>query len=424
MNGQIQGGDMVQVDFARLKKVADQVDALQQGQLLGKFQPTRIPKIDFPTTPLSVSSFEAGVSPDCTYRLISAALEEAKHTLLVYVYEIHADYMVELVKKAHEKGAKIRLMYDRGGTHPEEREVLDALEDDGFEVRPAPSSGGRGVFTVCHQKFVVIDGKTVVVESANWAKTSIPLIEQGDPFKKGNREWMLRMDDAEISKFFTSVFDADWNIPDLGGPGALVSVDEDDIVEALMVPAELVSYPQKVFEIDKFDGSVDVMPIFSPDNYFDVISDRLEKAEESIILQQQYILAGDKVDDLLQIVAERRDKGVDVRIMASATFPKNWNLTVETLDAVGLKDCLKALNLKFFTHLHNKGVIVDRTHVAVSSTNWSANSITKAREAGVLLTSKHLAGYYAKVFDEDWDEGIAADDVKKKLLEVSGGEIV
>jgi cardiolipin synthase A/B len=69
-------------------------------------------------------------------------------------------------------------------------------------------------------------------------------------------------------------------------------------------------------------------------------------------------------------------------------------------------------------------VIVDRTHVAVSSTNWSANSITKAREAGVLLTSKDLAGYYASVFDEDWQEGIAADDVRKRLLDVGRGDIV
>jgi phosphatidylserine/phosphatidylglycerophosphate/cardiolipin synthase-like enzyme len=418
------GGVMAKIDFARLKKVADQVDEIQQGQLLGKFRPDRIPKINFPAAPFSCSAFEAAVSPDCTYRLISAALEETKHTLLVYVYEIHAEYMVDLVKQAHANGAKIRLMYDHGGTHAEERDVLDELADDGFEVKPAPSSGGRGVFTVCHQKFIVIDGKTVVVESANWAETSIPLVEDGDPFKKGNREWMLRVDDNEVAKFFTSVFDADWNIPDLGGPGELVSVDEDDIVEAMMVPAELVARPQKVFDIDKFEGATDVMPIFSPDNYFDVVSQLLEKAKESIILQQQYVLAGDKVDDLLQIVVDRREKGVDVRIMASATFPKNWNLTVETLDAVGLKDCLKALNLKFFTHLHNKGVIVDRTHVAISSTNWSANSIMKAREAGVLLTSKHLAGYYANVFDEDWNEGIAVDDVKKKLLEVGGGEIV
>src|SRR5690348_14812063 len=113
---------MPKIDFARLKKVADQVDALQQGQQLGKFRPNRIPPINLPAAPLRCSSFQAGVSPDCTYRLISAALEEAEETLLVYVYEIHADYMVDLVKQAHGKGVKIRLMYDKGGTHAEQRD--------------------------------------------------------------------------------------------------------------------------------------------------------------------------------------------------------------------------------------------------------------------------------------------------------------
>jgi cardiolipin synthase len=424
-NGKVFQGrkTMVSIDFARLKKVADEVDALQGGQELGRFTPERMPVINLPPAPLPGSAFRAAVSPDCTYRLISAALKEAKKTLLVYVYEIHAAYMVALVTEAHARGTKIRLMYDRGGTHADERDVIEALAEPGFEIKTAPSSGGRSVFTVCHQKFVVIDGKTVVVESANWAETSIPLIEEGDPFKKGNREWMLRIDDDAIAKFFTSVFDADWNIVDLGVPGGLVA-DEQDEVAGLMVPAELVGKPQKTFDIHEFGGVADVMPIISPVNYFEEVSKLLDAATQSIILQQQYVLAGDKVDDLLQIVAAKKDAGVEVRIMASATFPKNWNLTVETLDAVGLKDNLKALNLKFFTHLHNKGVIVDRTHVAVSSTNWSANSITKAREAGVLLTSKDLAGYYASVFDEDWQEGIAADDVRKRLLDVGRGDIV
>jgi len=414
---------MVNIDFARLKKVADEVDVLQGGQELGTFRPERMPVIDLPAAPFSGSSFHAAVSPDCTYRLLSAALKEARHTLLVYVYEIHADYLVELVTDAHARGTKVRLMYDRGGTHPEQREVLEGLATAGLEVKTAPSSGGRSVFTVCHQKFVVIDGKTVVVESANWAATSIPLIEEGDPFKKGNREWMLRIDDGQIAKFFTSLFDADWNIEDLGVPGGLVADELEDLT-GLMVPAELVATPQKTFDIHAFGGAAEVMPIISPINYFEEVSKLLDAATESIILQQQYVLAGNRVDDLLQILAAKKDAGVEVRIMASATFPKNWNLTVETLDAVGLKDNLKALNLKFFTHLHNKGVIVDRKHVAVSSTNWSANSITKAREAGVLLTSKDLAEYYASVFDEDWQEGIAADDVKKRLLDVGTGAIV
>ena len=53
----------------------------------------------------------------------------------------------------------------------------------------------------------------------------------------------------------------------------------------------------------------------------------------------------------------------------------NWELSADSLDAYNLKDCLRAMNLKYFTHLHNKGVLIDRRIAVVSSTNWSENSI-------------------------------------------------
>jgi phosphatidylserine/phosphatidylglycerophosphate/cardiolipin synthase-like enzyme len=310
-------------------------------------------------------------------------------------------------------------MYDHSGTHAADREVLEELP---ISLKVAPSSGGRGVFTVCHQKFVVADGKTVVVESANWAKTSIPLIEEGDPYKKGNREWLVRIDDSDVAAFFTGLFDADWNIPDLGEAQGLVPTREEQ--PGILVPAELAAQPKKTFDLFSEEQAVEMTPVISPVNYFEAVAALLDTAKTSIDLQQQYIIAGDKVDDLLEIVANKREKGCTVRIIVSPTFPKAWNATVETLDAVGLKDCLKALNLKYFTHCHNKGVIVDRKQVVVSSTNWSANSITKAREAGLIINSPDVAGYYAGVFDEDWTEGIDGDEVRKRLVDIGTDEIL
>jgi phosphatidylserine/phosphatidylglycerophosphate/cardiolipin synthase-like enzyme len=410
---------MANIDRARLARIAAEVSTIQGAQALGTFRPERMPQIPLPAAPFRSSGSVSAVSPDCSYRLLSDVLNSAERTLLIYVYEIAADYLIDLVTKAHDRGVDIRLMYDHGGTHAADREVLEALP---VSVKPAPSFGGRGVFTVCHQKFVVADGKTVVVESANWAKTSIPEIEPGDPYKKGNREWLIRIDDRDVAGFFTGLFDADWNIPDLGVGAGLVA----PLVEppGLMVPAELAATPQQTFDLFPFSQQVELMPIISPINYFDAVDDLLQSATSSIDLQQQYITAGDKVDDLLETVAKRRDAGCTIRIIVSPAFPKAWNATVDTLDAVGLKDCLKALNLRYFTHCHNKGVIVDRKKVVVSSTNWSANSITKAREAGLIVGSPDVTKYYAGVFDEDWAEGIAADDVKKRLLDVGTDEII
>ena len=133
------------IDFARLKRIADEVDQLQAAQGLGKFDPGRQPNIVFPTQPWLCTALDAAVSPDCSYRLIEAAINESQSKLLVYVYEISADYLIDLLTKAKERGVGIRLMYDAGGTRKDAQETLQGL---GFPVKPAPSSGGRSVFTV------------------------------------------------------------------------------------------------------------------------------------------------------------------------------------------------------------------------------------------------------------------------------------
>ena len=42
------------------------------------------------------------------------------------------------------------------------------------------------------------------------------------------------------------------------------------------------------------------------------------------------------------------------------------------------------------------------TAVVVSSTNWSENSIRRAREAGILIHSANVAGFFGQVFEDDW----------------------
>ena len=89
---------------------------------------------------------------------------------------------------------------------------------------------------------------------------------------------------------------------------------------------------------------------------------------------------------------------------------------MDTLEAFNLKDRLRAMNLTYYTHLHNKGLIFDRQKVLVSSTNWSENSISRAREAGVLVESAEIAEYFAGVFDYDWSVAWDTKDVPENLV--------
>src|SRR5262249_30475398 len=162
----------------------------------------------------------------------------------------------------------------------------------------------------------VIDGRTLLLGSANWAGTSIPKVTVPGKYKKGNREWLVRVDDAGLARSFAAIFQADWGIPPLPGPaGAPRPLQAPG--EAAGQALEAVAVPDQVFDIAAPDlgNGVDVTPILSPDNYFKLVRKLIRGAQASIDLEQQYIIAGGpKTQGLLDDLAERKDH-VQIRIL-------------------------------------------------------------------------------------------------------------
>lgn len=392
--------------------VAENVTEMQP--VFGHFDADRVPKLTI-TSFEGVKDIRLSVSPDCSYRLVRDALAAAKTSIDLYIYNASADHMLDLLHEAKARGVAIRVMYDVMDTRGDERTKLKALH---VELKEAPSSGRRQVFTVCHQKFAVIDGKSLVIGSANWASTSIPKVEKPGKFKKGNREWIVHITHGGVASFFAGLFNADWEIPALEAPGGLIGAPMEIPPEQLESRAPAVTLPAEIFDVEAPGGAARITPILSPDNYFKVIKKLVEGAQTSIAIQQQYIVAGGpRTKDLLQALAARKGE-VDIRIVVSPAFAKNWNKTVETLEAAGLRECLRAINLESFTHLHNKGVLVDSRFTVVTSTNMSENSLTQAREAGVLIESSEVGDYFQRAFDVDWKSGLDPDDVATKLVEL------
>jgi phosphatidylserine/phosphatidylglycerophosphate/cardiolipin synthase-like enzyme len=291
-------------------------------------------------------------------------------------------------------------------------------------VKPAPSKDDREVFTVCHQKFLVIDKKTVIVESANWAKSSVPQITQVGGFRKANREWLVRIDSPKVAEWFAGLFEADWNIPE--SVSAAVTTPAVGALPDVAVAAA-VTRPAKIFDFQALaDPQAKLLPVVSPDNYLKQVKSLLKGAKKSIYLQQQYVLAGKGVKDLVAILAQKRadNPAFDIRVVSSAAFPKNWQGTKLTLQSAGLLGTLRAINPDSFGHCHNKGVLVDGKSVVVSSTNWSENSITRAREAGVLIHSAKIAKYYEEVFLLDWKEGKTPAEIDASLAVIDGADVL
>lgn len=381
-----------------------------------RFDPTRQPVLNI-TANENVRKIAAAVSPDCSYRLVKEAIDAAKREICIYIYNASAGYLLDLLRAAKRRGVSIRLMYDVTDTRGDERASLATL---GVELKEAPSTDGRRVFTVCHQKFAVIDESVLLLGSANWATSSIPKIEDAGGFKKANREWLVRIDEGALAKWFKGLFEADWSIPELEQPPGEMAVEVAPAV-AFFAP-RAPTRPEKVFDLRRvdLDPPAHVTPIISPNNYFPLMKKLILEARSSVDIEQQYILAGGPdTEGILSALRDRKGE-LDIRIIVSPAFRKigdkdNWEMTMDSLAGFDLKDCLRGMNLRFYTHLHNKGVIVDRDKVVVSSTNWSENSMRRAREAGVLIESDEVASYFAEVFDFDWTIALPIHDLPANL---------
>jgi cardiolipin synthase A/B len=385
---------------------------------------SRKPELDLQTFS-GKHDVRAAVSPDCSFELLKGVIEAAQSELLIYIYNVSAPHILELLSAAKSRGVEVRIMYDAKDTAGGEAQKLKDLN---VELKIAPSRDPRRVFDVCHQKFAVADGKVIVLGSANWAASAIPKRLPGQKRRKGNREWLLRLDDPPIAQWFRTLFEADWKIPEFESFAVAFGIEAIEPVRAAVPFDPPADIPLKRFP--SLSGGI--TPIVSPDNYFAHVKKLIDGAAKRILIQQQYIVGGAKapsVEKLVKAVAARKEAGLDVRIIVSSRFASGWNNTKDTLRANGLIESLRAINLDTFVHCHNKGVIADN-HVVISSTNWSENSLRRAREAGVGVQSKDLALYFAAAFNDDWEngwtvaEGDAGPSFDPEAMDTEGAEVV
>ena len=236
----------------------------------------------------------------------------------------------------------------------------------------------------------------------------------------GNREWFVWVSSTPVAAWFDELFEHDWKLSKKGGLGAVALLPESILPGGMMAFAAV---PATEFDVQSLKACK-VFPVISPDNYQQVLASHLQNAERSICIQQQYITAGEGVNDLLAILEKKKKAGIKIRILVSPKFPEYWNLSVKTLTAANLDSSLRASNLKYIIHNHNKGVLIDDRYSLVSSTNWSENSITRARETGLMIDSEEASAYYQSVFDFDWRVGLEPNTLVKAFALVAQADMV
>ena len=334
-------------------------------------------------------------SPDSIYGVTIDALESADEEIDLCIYAISNTFLLNaLVDKMNENPSIIINVivsyrhasgFETSNTRGALYYLSQAADDAGATNVNLFESSNTYDFT--HAKYIIIDQEVVLVQSANWAKTSVPK----DP-SYGNREWGVMIKNSDVVNYFLQVFNNDMGI-------ATPYFEDADHEKSFSESVSSGSY-SKSFSSKKYTGSMTIQTIVSPDNDVSAIKALLQSATDTIYVQQAYIKTewDGSSDEFLDELEAAVDRGVTVKVI----IDKQPSGAADSADDMKSKGIEVAYSSSVFEYCHNKGVIVDNSIVLISSINWSYEAANENREAGVIIFDTNVAGFFVDVFAYDW----------------------
>lgn len=145
------------------------------------------------TAPVSVQTV---FSPEEGYEIIDL-IDSAQESIDVEMYVFTSDEIADALKRAHDRGVKIKLILEKRVATEENPKNYNELIAYGLEVKWASKQ-----YKLTHAKFMIVDGKRVLVGSHNFSNAAM----------NDNREASVIIENAKTISEFKDVFEKDWEI--------------------------------------------------------------------------------------------------------------------------------------------------------------------------------------------------------------------
>lgn len=363
-------------------------------------------------------TIHVSASPDAGWPSLKSFLAATTKSLTVGLYDFTAHHIEEEVAQAL-NGKKLRLVLDHPAVNPTADETdaqtvaeLSQQLGAGFEqawalTRTDPQATAWIYPAAYHIKVAVRDGSAFWLSSGNWNNSNQPDLQpvvgmqSGEEARGRDRDWHVVIESKRLADVFESYI-----LNDLA-----VAAANNSSTPAVPSPIPAPGEPkktrpfQKFFPAKRFTETVRITPLLTPDPevYTGAIKQLIESAEKTLYMQYQYIELPREANetsqaflDLIDAVIGRQKAGVDVRIIMSEYEKVGY---LEQLHERGL-DVVNSVKIQ--GNVHNKGILVDTKKVLVSSQNWSTDGTLYNRDAGVIIESEAVTGYFQEIFLHDW----------------------
>ena len=370
----------------------------------------------------SVSAF---VSPDCAFGAVAGELDAARASILLSVYQFESWPLGQKLVEARRRGVAVGVLLEGApveGISDQERAVARSLFESGASVRYVTSRPGSGIpdrYSFIHAKYCIVDNLTCIVSSENWKASGIP-----SENSYGNRGWGVAVRSRDLAAYLSAVFWADSNpamrdvIP-YSPEGGTFGPPPAGFVPDTAVPKD--GYRPR-FSTAVFGPGIRIRPVLSPDTSgleSGPVLGLIRSATRTLHIEQlscppDWDSSGEeRPNAYLEAVVEAARRGVRVRLLLDGTYLDPVDSQEENADALnylnyaaaaeGLDLQARLAKIPGTLKLHNKGVVADGERVLVSSLNWGQNSIFENREVGLVLEGAAVAGYFERVFENDWN---------------------
>lgn len=297
-------------------------------------------------------------------------------------------------------------------TEQNQWDALVILENAGIPMLDDTADGSAGS-GLMHHKFVVIDGRTVIVTSANFTLSDV----HGDlarPHSRGNANNLLKIHSPQLAQVLTQEFNQLWG----DGPGGQLN-SQFGIRKGYRPPVTMAI------------GQGTVTAKFSPDSQTlawnfssnGLIASTLMEATQSVDLAL-FVFSEQGLADTLALNQQR---GVTIRALIDPDFA--YQPYSEALDLMGIarlsrssRHCQPEAQNRPWTRpipesvgvpqlppgdkLHHKFAVLDQATVITGSHNWSQAANTQNDETVLVFHNAIATAFFRREFERLYENSV------------------
>lgn len=294
--------------------------------------------------------------PENPDKLFLKLIDEAQHTVDLAIFDLEEPSAANALLAARKRGVKVRIVTDSDnmaekGNSRVPRQIHVAMQKAGIPIK------GDNRRPFMHNKFMIIDGETVVTGSLNLTPYSM--------YRDNNNS--LRIRSKQLAANYQAEFDR------------------------LFTQELFGSNPHQIpYPVVQVDGA-SIQTFFSPrGGTKQAILDTLSKAGKSIRLMAFSITD----EDVQKLLVKKHREGVKVEGIFDGCMISQYSIYEDLLtkNIPVMIDGNQAL-------LHSKVFVVDGQVVITGSYNFSKNAEERNNENTLIIRSPKVAGFYNAEFE-------------------------